>query len=190
MSQDEARSAKPQAAAPSRPPQNGEMAMTEAPYKSTPSQHERLKLAPQDVDLSRDLQHLTLNGRAEPRAQMIGKGYSENVANRNIEASHRQPPARGTVRRVTTDEQLLGTSTQSERNSANRGNVQPTPAKDMTPRDNPSLVPKVSESSIVQNYTQNNFLVKDAPEAPSLDGVVDLSNTVDTNVDVQYAPGW
>lgn len=190
MSQDEARPARPQAAAPSSRPQNGDIATTEAPSRSTPTQHERLKLAPQDVDLSRDLQHLTLNGNAAPRAQMTGKGYSEHVANRNIEASHRQPPARGTVRRVTTDEQLLGTTPQPEPNVANRGNVLPTPAKDTPPRGNTSQDLKVPDSSIMQNYTQNNFLVKDAPEAPSLDGIVDLSNTVDTNVDVQYAPGW
>lgn len=65
-------------------------------------------------------------------------------------------------------------------------------ASSVYPADEAESIPEIDNSTFARNVATSehvkNYAVKDAPATPSLEGVIDLRNTIDTTVDEQWAP--
>lgn len=122
--------------------------------------------------------------------QRTASGNPSPVASQPLESSRRTSVSRkplASIPSATTADALSG--------NAHRESLS-TKQQNRTSVDKPLPTRPAAEAAAVEDIAQSKhlpshskYLVKDAPNAPSLAGIVDLKSTVDTTVNSTWAPG-
>jgi len=132
--------------------------------------------------------HDTLSSRTED-----ANVYSESVPSQNLRLNHKRSMSipRKSVGEVTTAgsaKQTLPTLDRNEWSMTGTGVLGPASRQSSSLAGyTPSVTGDIRQGR--QQIYKNAFTVEGATQPPSLHGIVDLTNTVDTTTDIVYAPG-